>query len=565
MIELDYFIYIFGAIFFFSAVAFAFYALKSAKLMRGQTGHKVMAAGSILFIVTSVIFAAERYFFPGTILSYAGFFAWVAALSMIVSGGLLRANEIRKVHKFSWFKIALVMPHGKFYLFATVVLTFVGFPIFVLDVLFTPSGSPSWFSVASVSIWAVSFTSLAIAERMFNHSTQPSAVIDWKVYGGLLRDDIQTFKAYADLTSRFSSTVARVTGVGLIKEALEHCCEEHEILGGCEFDEKGVLKIDKVITNMSLIDKKESIKLICVAFSSLNCRLISLYGAATSPDIAKVTFENIYQSVKNSYGQLTNFSEIARGLPNGILEGERLAFARREELERMVRDRTTELNKAINELERADYERTQSESRFKTLVGLLPEPVFETDKSGKIVFLNLAGYQTLGYSVKEIGEGLDILQLFVKSDRERARKNIDRALNGEKLNGDEYFVVKRDGKKIPVHMRVAPIIYADKPTGIRGIFIDITGQKQVEDFHRKSTIDILMRLRRAEKFEKIEQASEKIKKIQMDAIDTIKKEINVGRRPSYLVETYKDLLGRPLIDERALRRKRPPRNKKKLK
>jgi len=48
----------------------------------------------------------------------------------------------------------------------------------------------------------------------------------------------------------------------------------------------------------------------------------------------------------------------------------------------------------------------ESEAKFKELVNLLPEMVFEIDKNAHIVFANARALELTGYSEEDLGKGL---------------------------------------------------------------------------------------------------------------------------------------------------------------
>ena len=123
----------------------------------------------------------------------------------------------------------------------------------------------------------------------------------------------------------------------------------------------------------------------------------------------------------------------------------------------------------ITERKKAEEALLESERRFRDLVELLPQPVFETDEMGKLTFTNLKGLETFGYTRDDFEKGVCIFQLVVPGDQTKARGNYRRIMQGEKLNGNEYVMQKKDGSTFPVMVYSSPIIRQDKIVGIRGI------------------------------------------------------------------------------------------------
>ena len=158
------------------------------------------------------------------------------------------------------------------------------------------------------------------------------------------------------------------------------------------------------------------------------------------------------------------------------------------ELETRVKERTAQLAKANQELVQEINERKltekalrESQGRYKELAELLPQTVFEIDEIGNFVFANRYGLETTGYTQQDINKGLSVIQLFIPEDRNRLRENIRRILAGERLNGIEYMVMRKDGSTFPALTYSAPITRGDKSVGLRGLVIDITERKQAQE------------------------------------------------------------------------------------
>jgi len=126
-----------------------------------------------------------------------------------------------------------------------------------------------------------------------------------------------------------------------------------------------------------------------------------------------------------------------------------------------------------------------SEEKYKELVTMLPEMVFETDVIGNITFLNLKGFELFEYSNEDFTEGINLFDMLCAEDVSRAKINMSRIFDGMKVRGEEYTAVTKSGTQIPV------IVYADalssdnKISGLRGVMVDASDRKIAEDREKK--------------------------------------------------------------------------------
>jgi PAS domain S-box-containing protein len=134
-----------------------------------------------------------------------------------------------------------------------------------------------------------------------------------------------------------------------------------------------------------------------------------------------------------------------------------------------------------NKVEERTRKLAESEKRFRELADLLPQVVYEIDERGYFTFVNRSALTITGYTHDDIAKGLDALQLFAESDRDRVKKNIGRVLAGETLGSTEYVARRKDGSTFPVLITSTRIIRGGRAAGLRGIVMDITERKQMED------------------------------------------------------------------------------------
>ena len=127
-----------------------------------------------------------------------------------------------------------------------------------------------------------------------------------------------------------------------------------------------------------------------------------------------------------------------------------------------------------------------SEARFRDLADMLPEAVFETDRNLELIYANQRAFELFGYAANDLSKRLTMLDLVLSCDRDRAQFNIARRSRGENPGTVEYQAVKKDGSAFPVLFHASAIMQDDELCGFRGIVIDITERKRMEQALRES-------------------------------------------------------------------------------
>ncbi|MDP4187267.1 MAG: PAS domain S-box protein [Bacteroidota bacterium] len=126
----------------------------------------------------------------------------------------------------------------------------------------------------------------------------------------------------------------------------------------------------------------------------------------------------------------------------------------------------------------------KSEDRYKNLITLMPETIFECNKEGLLTFFNLQGLKIFEYSETEI-KSLNLSRLIYQGDRERLDYDLKKALEGFEIKGVEYRAISHSGKIFSILLYINHI-YCDKEIiGFRGVITDITKQKIAEQNEQK--------------------------------------------------------------------------------
>ncbi len=146
-----------------------------------------------------------------------------------------------------------------------------------------------------------------------------------------------------------------------------------------------------------------------------------------------------------------------------------------------------------------------SEKRFMDLVQLLPQGIFETDLEGNVTFANPIALESFGYAPGDLEQGLNIFDVLDPGDRARANDMFRRILQGEKPEGTEYTVLKKDGSMFPIMAYTASIIHDGNMAGIRGSIVNLTRLKSVEAEIRKLNVELERRV--AQRMSELEDAT----------------------------------------------------------
>ena len=123
----------------------------------------------------------------------------------------------------------------------------------------------------------------------------------------------------------------------------------------------------------------------------------------------------------------------------------------------------------------------ESEKRFRELVDLLPQSIYEFDAKGRIVFANQNALITFGYTTEDISHGLAIWDLLDARDHARVKADVRQADTLRLRKGVEYTARHREGRRFPIMAYSSPIERDGRTVGGRGIAIDLTEIRSLEE------------------------------------------------------------------------------------
>jgi PAS domain S-box-containing protein len=141
-----------------------------------------------------------------------------------------------------------------------------------------------------------------------------------------------------------------------------------------------------------------------------------------------------------------------------------------------------------------------SEQKYRELAELLPQPVFETDATGRFTYGNSKGFDAFGYTEEDLRHGKNLLDLIVPGDHAAARDRIAAMIRDRTPSPPyDYTALRKDGSTFPATIYSTPIFRDTIFLGLRGLLIDQTAREQAE----REKIELLDKLRHAEKMQAI--------------------------------------------------------------
>jgi len=179
---------------------------------------------------------------------------------------------------------------------------------------------------------------------------------------------------------------------------------------------------------------------------------------------------------------------------------------------------------------RTEEELRKSETRYRQLVDLLPQTVFEIDQTLTITSINPVALKSFGYTQEDLKKGVTVFEVFSENDHQRIGDNIRKILHGEPTGALEYMAKRKDGSTFPVITYSVPIMQENIPVGLRGVLVDITERKAAEqatlqalsllEATLESTADGLLVIDRTGKIVNYNQKFAEMWKIPQSILDT---------------------------------------------
>ncbi len=223
-----------------------------------------------------------------------------------------------------------------------------------------------------------------------------------------------------------------------IRDRLRELTEKKPIIIGVKIADDGTVDISKLYGGIDGLPADKSVEEVISASSDALDVCFPIIQKDIGFNNFKKSTENafyskIFEKMPKEFDLLATFLEITKAMPEGVLEKEKLTFLSKGELERRVRDRTAELEKAYRELKALDLMKDE----FLNMTSHeLKTPLTSINS-----FLQLMGNEKLGKITKKQKNALKTISQELK----RLRGSIDKILDTSRLESGR---VKPDMKNL---------------------------------------------------------------------------------------------------------------------
>lgn len=135
----------------------------------------------------------------------------------------------------------------------------------------------------------------------------------------------------------------------------------------------------------------------------------------------------------------------------------------------------------ITNRKRYEAQIIESEERFKSTADLLPQPIWETNEEGYYVYTNKAGYEQFGYTVEDLKNKVYFSELIAPENREEAIREFKKSFKENGFSVKQFMCITKNNKRFPALIYYDRLMKNGKLSGMRGITVDITDLKQIQE------------------------------------------------------------------------------------
>jgi diguanylate cyclase (GGDEF)-like protein/PAS domain S-box-containing protein len=140
----------------------------------------------------------------------------------------------------------------------------------------------------------------------------------------------------------------------------------------------------------------------------------------------------------------------------------------------------TAIIRDITERQKANEFLKESEERYRDLFENANDIIYVHDLQGNFMSVNQTGLKVFGYEHKEIKK-LNIANLVVPEDLEKAKQQIALKIDGKESSGYELSCFRKDGRRVSFEINSRIIYENGQPVRVQGIARDVTKRKLAEE------------------------------------------------------------------------------------
>ncbi len=276
----------------------------------------------------------------------------------------------------------------------------------------------------------------------------------------------QLFFLFRIALDPLATYIVDTLGVARLQSIIDNVKTEHPLVAQLHVISMG---IDYHDLQASLpLDPIELTTQLKALSNALYQELNSSIGQKNALELMRDVFLFVRESYEASIA--TRFLTI---LPEGTLEIERLTFLSREELEQQVKEEIVEKAKV-----------KEAQAKNEALLTSIGEGVIASDIDRRILFINLAAEEILGWTGKEV-VGLPIEQIIqlqdVRGSPIAAGENpIIRAFSQPRPINAAYYCLRKDKSKFLLSLTASSVLTDNKQTGIILLLRDVTKATESE-------------------------------------------------------------------------------------
>jgi len=134
----------------------------------------------------------------------------------------------------------------------------------------------------------------------------------------------------------------------------------------------------------------------------------------------------------------------------------------------------------ITERKKKEASLKKTETLFFQLFQNSPLAVTQLDEEGNVVEINKGFEELFGFSLKELS-GKSLNQFIVPNDLKEEGNDLNNLISSNSVIRTETIRYRKDKSILSVIIYGVPVLLQDQTIGIFGMYVDITGQKKVEE------------------------------------------------------------------------------------